>query len=180
MTQPANIKLHKHDALLIVDVQNDFLPGGSLAVAGAEAIISVLNSYIDSFTSLSLPVFASRDWHPVHHCSFFDRGGQWPVHCVAGTSCAEFPSLLNLPQQLFVFSKAIHEDKMMPIRLLRVRIWQICSCNTALSVSLSAAWLQTIACFIQYKMRLNMVLRSCFLLMPFMRLMLQPVMEREQ
>ena len=111
MTQPASIKLHQHDALLIVDVQNDFLPGGSLAVAGAEAIIPVLNRYIDFFTSLSLPVFAGRDWHPVHHCSFHDRGGPWPVHCVAGISGAEFSSLLNLPQQLFVVSKATHEDK---------------------------------------------------------------------
>ena len=111
MIQPASIKLHQHDALLIVDVQNDFLPGGSLAVAGAEAIISVLNRYIDFFTSLSLPVFASRDWHPLHHCSFFDRGGPWPVHCVAGTSGAEFSSLLKLPQQLFVISKATGENQ---------------------------------------------------------------------
>ena len=111
MTQPANIKLHQHDALLIIDLQNDFLQGGALAVAGAEAIIPVLNRYIDFFTSLSLPVFASRDWHPVHHCSFSDRGGQWPVHCVAGTPGAEFSSLLNLPQQLFVVSKATDESK---------------------------------------------------------------------
>ncbi|MCD6185644.1 MAG: isochorismatase family protein [Deltaproteobacteria bacterium] len=111
MTQPAHIKLHQHDALLIVDVQNDFLPGGSLAVAGAEAIIPVLNRYIDLFTSLSLPVFVSRDWHPVHHCSFFNSGGDWPVHCVAGTDGAEFSSLLNLPQQFFVISKATHEEK---------------------------------------------------------------------
>ena len=111
MTQPANIKLHQHDALLIIDLQNDFLQGGALAVAGAEAIIPVLNRYIDFFTSLSLPVFASRDWHPVHHCSFSDRGGQWPVHCVAGTPGAEFSSLLNLPQQLFVVSKATDENK---------------------------------------------------------------------
>lgn len=111
MIQPANIKLHKHDALLIIDVQNDFLPGGSLAVPGAEAIIAVLNRYIDFFTSLSLPVFASRDWHPARHSSFFDMGGEWPVHCVAGTLGADFSSLLNLPQELFVISKATDEEK---------------------------------------------------------------------
>ena len=111
MIQPANIKLHKHDALLIIDVQNDFLPGGSLAVPGAEAIIAVLNRYIDFFTSLSLPVFASRDWHPAHHSSFSDMGGEWPVHCVAGTLGADFSSLLNLPQELFVISKATDEEK---------------------------------------------------------------------
>ena len=111
MTQPAHIKLNQHDALLIVDVQNDFLQDGSLAVAGAEAIIPVLNRYINLFTSLSLPVFASRDWHPVHHCSFFNSGGDWPVHCVAGTLGADFSSLLNLPQELFVISKATDEKK---------------------------------------------------------------------
>ena len=111
MIQPANIKLYQHDALLIVDVQNDFLPGGSLAVPGAEAIIAVLNRYIDFFTSLSLPVFASRDWHPARHSSFFDMGGEWPVHCVAGTLGADFSSLLNLPQELFVISKATDEEK---------------------------------------------------------------------
>jgi len=111
MTQPANIKLNQHDAMLIVDVQNDFLEGGSLAVAGAESIIPVLNRYIDFFTSLSLPLFFSRDWHPVHHCSFFDKGGEWPVHCVAGTPGAEFSSLLNIPQQRFIVSKATDEEK---------------------------------------------------------------------
>ena len=111
MTQPASIKLHQDDALLIVDVQNDFLPGGSLAVVGAETIIPILNGYIDFFTSLSLPLFVGRDWHPLHHCSFSDRGGQWPVHCVAGTHGAEFSSLLKLPQQFFVISKATHEGK---------------------------------------------------------------------
>ena len=111
MIQTASKNLHQHDALLIADVQNDFLPGGSLAVVGAETIIPILNGYIDFFTSLSLPVFAGRDWHPVHHCSFFDRGGPWPVHCVAGTPGAEFSSLLKLPQQLFVISKATREEK---------------------------------------------------------------------
>ena len=111
MTQPARIKLHQHDALLIVDVQNDFLPGGSLAVVGAETIIPIINGYIDFFTSLSLPLFAGRDWHPLHHCSFSDRGGPWPVHCVAGTHGAEFSSLLKLPQELFVISKATREEK---------------------------------------------------------------------
>ena len=111
MTQPASIKLHQHDALLIADVQNDFLPGGSLAVVGAETIIPILNGYIDFFISLSLPLFAGRDWHPAHHCSFSDRGGPWPVHCVAGTFGAEFSSLLKLPQQLFVISKATREEK---------------------------------------------------------------------
>ena len=111
MTQMASINLRQHDALLIADVQNDFLPGGSLAVAGAETIIPFLNGYIDLFTSLSLPLFAGRDWHPVHHCSFSDRGGPWPVHCVAGTPGAEFSSVLKLPRAFFVISKATHAEK---------------------------------------------------------------------
>ena len=111
MTHMANIKLHQHDALLITDVQNDFLSGGSLAVAGAETIIPILNGYVDFFTSLSLPLFAGRDWHPANHCSFSDRGGPWPVHCVADTPGAEFSSLLKLPQKFFIISKATHAEK---------------------------------------------------------------------
>lgn len=103
--------LDKHDALLIVDVQNDFLGGGSLAVLDGDAIIPVLNSYIEIFSQLTPPIFASRDWHPPNHCSFQVNGGQWPVHCVAGSWGAEFPKELNLPSGAIVISKAQQIDK---------------------------------------------------------------------
>ena len=58
------------DVLLVTDIQNDFLPGGSLAVAGGDEVVPVLNRYIDAFVAQGLPVFATRDWHPEGHCSF--------------------------------------------------------------------------------------------------------------
>jgi nicotinamidase/pyrazinamidase len=94
------------DALLIVDVQNDFLPGGTLAVPGGDAVIPVLNSTIALFTRLSLPIFATRDWHPADHCSFRAQGGPWPPHCIAGSSGAAFPAALRLPDSTVVLSKA--------------------------------------------------------------------------
>jgi nicotinamidase/pyrazinamidase len=103
------IRLGDGDALIVVDVQNDFLPGGSLAVADAEQIIPVLNGYIEAFNQRGLPVVATRDWHPREHCSFESEGGPWPPHCIAGTIGAAFASTLNLPRDTFIVSKA--QDK---------------------------------------------------------------------
>lgn len=68
-------------ALIIVDVQNDFCPGGALAIEGGDEIIPGINSVREKF---DLVVF-TKDWHPENHCSFAPRSGQWPVHCVQGT-----------------------------------------------------------------------------------------------
>src|SRR3989338_7587370 len=86
------------DALLIEDVQNDFLHGGSLAVPRGDEVVPVLNRYLQIFTTQNLPVYATRDWHPERHCSFRAQGGPWPPHCVAGTRGAEFAAALRLPQ----------------------------------------------------------------------------------
>lgn len=94
------------DALLIVDMQNDFLPGGSLAVPRGDEVAAVLNRYIKSFASRNLPVYATRDWHPERHCSFRAQGGIWPPHCVAGTPGAEFAAALQLPPSAVIISKA--------------------------------------------------------------------------
>jgi nicotinamidase/pyrazinamidase len=99
-------QLQRGDVLLVTDIQNDFLPGGSLAVAGGDAVVPVLNRYIDAFVAQGLPVYATRDWHPEGHCSFYPQGGPWPVHCVAGTPGAAFSSLLKLPPDTTVISKA--------------------------------------------------------------------------
>lgn len=99
------IELGKGDALLISDVQNDFLPGGRLAVPEGEQIIPVLNRYIGQFSHRQLPVFAIRDWHPANHCSFIQQGGPWPEHCVAGSKGAEFSADLHLPVSALVISK---------------------------------------------------------------------------
>src|ERR1051325_1554631 len=85
------------DALIIVDLQNDFLPGGNLAVSGGDEVIPVLNGYIARFLERGLPIFATRDWHPPNHCSFRDYGGRWPVHCVRDSEGAAFSRALNLP-----------------------------------------------------------------------------------
>lgn len=99
------------DALLVVDIQNDFLPGGSLAVASADTVLPPLNRCIDLFVKRHLPVFASRDWHPADHCSFQSQGGPWPVHCVAGTTGAAFSDKLTLPPDTILISKATRTDR---------------------------------------------------------------------
>ena len=99
------------DALIIVDVQNDFLPGGSLAVPEGDIAASVVNDYIEKFVGLGLPVYATRDWHTPDHCSFQAQGGIWPSHCVAGTDGAAFAPALRLPQDATVISKGSSRDK---------------------------------------------------------------------
>ena len=98
------------DALLVVDVQNDFLPGGSLAVPRGDEVIAPVNGYIELFHRRGLPIFASRDWHPADHVSFVAQGGPWPPHCVAKTRGAEFPEALRLPPEAEVISKATRID----------------------------------------------------------------------
>jgi nicotinamidase/pyrazinamidase len=99
------------DALIVVDVQNDFLPGGSLAVPIGDEVIPVLNRYIAIFHSRQLQVIATRDWHPPDHCSFRQQGGPWPPHCIAATRGAEFPATLHLPPEVHVISKAETAEK---------------------------------------------------------------------
>ncbi|HMA88349.1 MAG TPA: nicotinamidase [Burkholderiales bacterium] len=98
------------DALLVVDVQKDFLPGGALAVAHGDEVVAPLNAAIQAFERAGRPVYASRDWHPANHCSFKARGGPWPPHCVAGTRGAEFADGLALPPATVVISKADSAD----------------------------------------------------------------------
>lgn len=105
------IPLRAGDALILVDVQLDFLPGGSLAVPRGDEVVPVLNRYIAVFRRLTFPVVATRDWHPPDHCSFRDRGGPWPPHCVAGTDGARFAPLLDLPCEARVVSKATTRDR---------------------------------------------------------------------
>ncbi len=93
------------DALLIIDAQNDFLPGGSLAVPQGDDVVPALNRYAAAFRTRHLPIFASRDWHPKNHCSFTEQGGPWPPHCVAETNGAQFASGLNLSEAVII-SKA--------------------------------------------------------------------------
>jgi nicotinamidase/pyrazinamidase len=99
-------ELQKGDALIIVDMQQDFLPGGALAVPHGDAVIPVINRYAAEFSRRGLPVFATRDWHPPDHCSFQEQGGPWPPHCVAETPGAQFPPALKLPKDTIIIHKA--------------------------------------------------------------------------
>lgn len=101
----SEITLRTGDALIIVDMQNDFLPGGSLAVKGGDEILTPLNQYISAAEKEGLPVFATRDWHPPDHSSFKEQRGQWPPHCVAGSQGAEFAPELHLPNTTMTISK---------------------------------------------------------------------------
>ncbi len=105
------VELQSGDALVIVDVQNDFLPGGNVAVPEGDAVINPLNTYIELFRSKGLPIYATRDWHPENHCSFRQQGGIWPPHCIAGTHGAEFSAELDLTPATKIVSKAITVEK---------------------------------------------------------------------
>jgi nicotinamidase/pyrazinamidase len=99
------------DALLIADVQNDFLPGGALGISGGDEILPVLLSYMRRFQSEGLPIFLTRDWHPVDHCSFRRQGGPWPVHCVAGSHGSLPPPSFQAPSSAVIIYKAIDANQ---------------------------------------------------------------------
>ena len=103
--------LREGDALLVVDVQNDFCPGGALAVPDGDAVINVLNDWIQAAVAASVPIYASRDWHPEDHVSFAERGGPWPRHCVQDTDGAAFHADLDLPAGTVILTKADRPDQ---------------------------------------------------------------------
>lgn len=111
MSKTKSIRPQTGDALIVVDVQNDFLPGGALAVPHGDEVVAVLNRYIERFARTGLPVVATRDWHPRDHCSFVERKGPWPPHCVANTQGAQFAPGLRLPSNVRVISKATTRDE---------------------------------------------------------------------
>jgi nicotinamidase/pyrazinamidase len=98
--------LQQGDALILVDLQKDFLPGGSLGVPAGDTVIAPLNRCIAEFQRNELPIFLTRDWHPPDHCSFRPQGGSWPQHCIAGTPGAEFAAELSVPAGARIISKA--------------------------------------------------------------------------
>jgi nicotinamidase/pyrazinamidase len=95
------------DALIIVDVQNDFCPGGALAVPGGQEVIPVINSLLQQ-RWLSV---ATKDWHPAEHCSFKPQGGPWPPHCVQQTAGAELHPELDATMIQLIITKGSHPDK---------------------------------------------------------------------
>ncbi len=111
MTSGKHVQAQDGDALIIVDVQSDFLPGGALAVPQGDEVVPVLNRYIAAFAARGLPVYATRDWHPAGHCSFRPQGGIWPPHCIAESEGARFATNLAIPGDAVIISKATTADK---------------------------------------------------------------------
>ncbi len=103
--------MDKTAALVIIDVQNDFCPGGSLPVPEGDKVVPVLNRYIELFRAKELVVFASRDWHPARTGHFKAYGGIWPPHCIQGSSGAQFHPDLQLPPQVIIISKGMDPAK---------------------------------------------------------------------
>lgn len=105
------LKLTTKGALIVVDIQNDFMPWGALPVPDADKIVPQLNTYIEAFSSRSLPVYFTRDWHPPDHISFKGHGGIWPPHCVQETEGAQFHKDLIIPKDnKFIISKGTSRD----------------------------------------------------------------------
>ena len=100
----------KKKALIAVDVQNDFCPGGSLAVANGDEVVAPLNKLMQEFLDRGEPVFKTRDWHPATAKHFAVYGGIWPIHCVQNTPGAEFRAGLLDDPRITIISKGIDES----------------------------------------------------------------------
>lgn len=98
-------------ALVIVDVQKCFCPGGELAVEEGDKVVPVINQYTERFERLGLPIYATRDWHPQMTKHFIEYGGLWPPHCVQNTPSAEFHPDLKLPNDVEIISVGIRPDE---------------------------------------------------------------------
>ncbi len=119
---PDKIKPDESSALIVVDVQNSFLPGGSLAVKNGDQVVPVINRIAKGFAN----VVMTQDWHTPHHISFasshpgkkpFDLikltyGDQvlWPDHCVQGTEGAQLSKDLSIPNAVLIIRKGFHND----------------------------------------------------------------------
>lgn len=103
--------LESGDALIIVDVQNDFCPGGALPIADGDKVVPVLNRWIAAAVAKRVPVYASRDWHPVGHMSFAERGGPWPPHCIQDSDGARIRDDLALPPSAILVTKGVRFDQ---------------------------------------------------------------------
>ncbi len=103
--------LTAEDAVVVVDVQNDFCPGGALGVEQGDRVVPILNRWIERAQSGGAVIVASRDWHPADHISFTDRGGPWPVHCVEHTSGAAYHPELRLPDEAIEILKGRDPDR---------------------------------------------------------------------
>ncbi len=106
-----SVSINEKSALIITDIQNDFCPGGALAVPGGDDIIPILNAYEEKILAAGGVLVFTRDWHPANHSSFKENGGIWPVHCVQNTTGAAFHPDLKFPTTAVLVSKASNPEK---------------------------------------------------------------------
>lgn len=103
--------LERGDALLIVDVQKDFCSSGALPIKDGDQVVPILNRWILAAVAKDIPIYASRDWHPLEHISFQERGGLWPPHCLQDSDGARFHPDLHLPDSVVKVTKGTRFDK---------------------------------------------------------------------
>jgi nicotinamidase/pyrazinamidase len=103
--------LRSDDAIIVVDVQIDFCPGGALPIERGDEVVPVLNRWMAAAAGAGIPVYASRDWHPAGHLSFLPSGGSWPPHCLQDTPGARFHPALQLPGSAIVVTKGVRFDR---------------------------------------------------------------------
>ncbi len=103
--------LQQGDALIIVDVQKDFCPGGALPIENGDKVVPILNRWIAAAVAKGVPIYASRDWHPLGHISFTGRGGPWPPHCIQDSDGARFHPDLKLPDSVIKVTKGVRFDQ---------------------------------------------------------------------
>lgn len=103
--------LHRGDALIVVDVQKDFCPGGALPIKDGDKIVPILNRWIEAAMAKGVPVYISRDWHPINHLSFKKRGGPWPPHCIQDSDGALFHPDLRVPESAIKVTKGVRFDQ---------------------------------------------------------------------
>ncbi len=108
---PVRSALETGDALIIIDVQRDFCPGGRLPIAEGDLVVPVLNRWIAAALARGVPIYASRDWHPVGHVSSDECGGPWPPHCIQDTEGARFHPQLALPESAVKITKGVRFDQ---------------------------------------------------------------------
>jgi len=101
----------RQSALLLLDPQNDFFPGGAMGMPEDNDSIPVINTYIKHFSRQGWTILATRDWHPPNHCSFTEQGGPHPIHCVQGSRGAQFHSELVMPPGMMIISKGTNPKK---------------------------------------------------------------------
>ena len=104
-------QLASADALLVVDVQNDFCRGGALPVTEGDQVVAVLNRWIEQAERTGATIVMTRDWHPPNRCSVTDQGGPWPAHCVAGTPGAAYHPDRRIPRRAIYMDKAGDPDR---------------------------------------------------------------------